>query len=238
MLALALVASIALGGGPQAAPTYALAETPKVGARAVETTRIVYRLLKEPVAETFRTESAVLEIARDGTLTVRETVSERGVRFGSAPEVRNEAPLVRTVRLDRRGNVVAVLDADGDPETNPDPISDTEALPFALDHVALACGYAPKTPVRLGETWTPAMDERLNLYPLAFTLVGEAKGELTLSARGDGREGAKVEATLLLDAATSRRRKTNVRVTGVPIAGPDGEPVSEGVIEVEIVAKP
>ena len=230
-----------LASGARVEPTYTLREVPQAGARSVATVRIEFRLSKETVVDSFRSERTILTVGKDGTLTVREVISERSLKRGGT-EIRNDKPLVRTVRMDARGNEIEELDDDGDSVANPEPISDSpilnrEAETFALDHLALAYGYAPKSPVALGSEWTPPMDERLNLYPLAFRLVAEAKGELTLTGSGDGREGTVVACTVLVDAATFRRKRTTVRITKVPIAGEDGEAVPEGRIEIEVVAK-
>lgn len=202
----------------------------------METTRIEFRLGGEPVVQSYRAEYTVLRVGGDGTLTVRAEITERSLKVGKEPEIRNESPLVQTARVDTRGNVVAELDEDGDVVTNPEPIADTEAEPFASDHLGLAYGYVPRGPVGAGAEWTPPMDERLNLYPLKFRLVGEAKGELTVTGAGDGREGSEVACTVVLDAATFRRKRTSVRITKVPMADEKGDGVMEGRIEIEVVA--
>lgn len=196
---------------------YSLAYRAKAGETTDATVHAVYKTGGPQIDTRYEIRSEVLSVERDGTYTARSVIGTKIYQVAGKSEIRNEGEIEWEAKYNVRGEMLP--DEESDDAEEDDPVNDL---------MRLAVGYEPKTPVALGESWTPPMDERLNLYPLKYTLVGsgpfEGKTELMLEGKGPGRDGTNVDVKVWVDAATFIRRKGIVKITEVPTrTGNDGE---------------
>ncbi len=203
--------------GPQAEERYSLAYRPEIGETTKTTVSALYKVGGPSVEVRYEMRSEVISVERDGTYTAKSTVGSKVWKEKGKPDVLNEGTIEWEGKYNARGEMLPD-EENSDPEED-DPVSDL---------MRLAVGYEPKAPVKLGEAWTPPMDERLNLYPLKYTIVGsgpfEGRTELMLEGKGPGRDGTSLDVKLWLDAKTFTRRKAIIRITEVPTeTGSDGE---------------
>ena len=214
MIALTL---LALSLGPLRNETHSLAYRPKMGEITKTSVVAIYKVGGPTVEVRYELRTEVLEVARDGTYRAKVEISSKAYREEKKPEIRNEGVDEWEARYNARGEELPDEESDGDEED--DPVNDL---------MRLAVGYEPKAPVTLGESWTPPMDERLNLYPLKYSLVGsgpyQGRTELMIEGKGPGRDGANLDVKIWIDAQTFARRKAIVRITEAPTrTGNDGD---------------
>lgn len=212
--ALALAAALLV---PVDEERFSLAYRPVVGEVTKSNVSVAYKTGGPALEVKYELSSEVLKIEKDGSYLAKVGIASTRIKQEGKPEVRNEASAEWEATYNARGEQLPFEDAEEAEDDTP-----------LADLMRLAVGYEPKVPVKLGETWTPQMDERLNLYPLKYTLVGaapyEGRTELTLEGRGPGRDGANVKTNVWLDSVTFVRRKAIVRITETPTeTGNDGE---------------
>lgn len=196
---------------------YSLAYRPKLGEVTKTNVSAVYKVGGPAIDYLYELRSEVTTIERDGGYTAKVEIGSKIFRQEGKPDIRNEGVLEREAKYNARGEELPNEESDDAEED--DPVNDL---------MRLAVGYEPKASVKFGETWTPPMDERLNLYPLTYTLVGsgpfQGHNELVLEGKGPGRDGTKVDVKIWIDAATFARRKAIVHITEAPTTtGSDGD---------------
>lgn len=212
---LALVAAPLLASAEET--RYTLAYRPRVGERTKVRVVAVYKIGGPTIEYEYALDSEVLTVEKDGSYSARLEIGAKISRLAGKPEVRDEEGAVGTMKYNGRGELLP--DEDEDEPAEDDPVNDL---------MRLAVGYEPKAAVLLGDSWTPPMDERLNLYPLRYTLAGtgpyDGHTELMLQGKGPGRDGANVTTQVWIDAATFARRKAIVHITEAPTTtGNDGD---------------
>lgn len=197
--------------------TYSLAFRPVVGQVTKTSVAAVYKVGGPEVEVRYELRSEILKIERDGTYRAKVAISSKSYREADQLAIRNEAVDEWEASYNARGEQLP--DEESDEPEEDDPVNDL---------MRLAVGYEPKSPVHLGESWTPPMDERLNLYPLKYTLVGigpyQGHDELFLQGKGPGRDGANLDVQVWLDAKTFASRRAVVHITEAPTrTGNDGD---------------
>ena len=209
-----IAAAVALLLTRQAPPTYALIPRVALGQAWTVAVKVEGKLGPDSYSAEYTETHRVTRLDPGGGYETERTTGGFTIVQGSRVTGVDEGEPV-TRRFDARG---ATTEYDAENETRG---------PFG-DIVELATQWTPKTPVALGASWTPPMQDALNLPMLTWTLARRAVvkdgAELGLEGAGDGPEGVRVGATLWLDEARATLRRGEIRVTNAPTeTGHDGE---------------
>ena len=164
-------------------------------------------------AKTTQTDK-IAAVAPDGSYTVESIGGGGSVNFdGKVIEIEaDDEPWTR--RLNARGEII---------EFEKDATREVYG-----DALLLGLHFAPVTPVKLGESWTPPMEELLNRQPLTFRFLAEEKIRtrpcLLIDGVGVGPDGVKIASSVWISADHYDMRRAIVKITEIPTEdGPNGE---------------
>lgn len=180
--------------------TYSLISKPQLGETRAFVIRSESKFVDMKIVATGAISQRVTEVGEDGSYSVEISTGELRIAINdeAVPED-PDAPTTRTQRFDPSGNFIY---EEGIDESSAD----------------IAYRFAPKNPVKIGETWRPEGGEG-KLQPLEWTLIGKeelgGKTAFVLEGKGKGFKQETISSKVWIDPLTFRTRKATTTILNI-----------------------